>query len=98
MSSTTISTVVGAALGALVLTSCGSTQASDVSQGRADTGRISKEAVVYAGDPWEKRIQKAFWSGHHVHDSWNRCHVGENSDSGAGHVGPFESLQEAQAC
>lgn len=36
------------------------------------------EAPTYAGDPWEKRFRDQFWSEQHIHDSWNRCHLGEN--------------------
>lgn len=36
------------------------------------------EAPAYAGDPWESRFREQFWSSQHIHDSWNRCHLGEN--------------------
>lgn len=36
------------------------------------------DAPAYAGDPWEKRFREQFWSGQHIHDSWNKCHIGEN--------------------
>lgn len=94
--STTAVTVAGAALGALALASCGATQAADVSR-----SGLTREAIVYAGDPWEKRFQKQFWSGQHLHDSWNRCHLGEHPGTGAGHTGRaghHSSLRDAQAC
>ena len=37
------------------------------------------EARQYAGDPWEKRFRAQFWADQHIHDSWNRCHLGENA-------------------
>jgi hypothetical protein len=40
---------------------------------------LFQKAEVYAGDPWEARFREQFWSGQHVHDSWNRCHLGENA-------------------
>ena len=36
------------------------------------------EAPSYVGDPWEKRFRDQFWSTQHIHDSWNKCHIGEN--------------------
>ena len=36
------------------------------------------QAKAYGGDPWEKRFREQFWSTQHIHDSWNRCHLGEN--------------------
>ncbi|MGH3347020.1 MAG: hypothetical protein ACRDO4_08555 [Nocardioides sp.] len=36
------------------------------------------QAQGYTGDPWEKRFREQFWSTQHIHDSWNRCHLGEN--------------------
>lgn len=35
------------------------------------------EAPAYTGDPWEKRFREQFWSTQHIHDSWNKCHIGE---------------------
>ena len=40
--------------------------------------QIVERAVAYEGDPWEKRFREQFWKTQHIHDSWNRCHVGEN--------------------
>ena len=36
------------------------------------------EAQAYSGDPWEKRFREQFWSTQHIHDSWNKCHIGES--------------------
>ena len=57
--------------------------------GAAATGRAPADAPVpagvpadtapYEGDPWETRVKAAFWTEQHIHDSWNRCHVGENA-------------------
>jgi hypothetical protein len=40
--------------------------------------QIVERAVAYEGDPWEKRFREQFWKTQHIHDSWNRCHLGEN--------------------
>jgi len=40
--------------------------------------QVYAKAQAYAGDPWEKRFREQFWSTQHIHDSWNRCHLGEN--------------------
>ena len=40
---------------------------------------LVRDAETYAGDPWEKRFRDQFWSSQHFHDSWNRCHLGENA-------------------
>ena len=44
---------------------------------------------AYEGDPWEARFREQFWSSQHIHDSWNRCHLGENVPS---------SLQQGPGC
>jgi len=41
--------------------------------------RLVEQARQYAGDPWEKRFRSQFWTDQHIHDSWNRCHLGENA-------------------
>ena len=41
--------------------------------------QLEDRAQQYAGDPWEKRFRNQFWSDQHIHDSWNRCHLGENA-------------------
>ena len=40
--------------------------------------QLETQAQQYVGDPWEKRFRAQFWSDQHIHDSWNRCHLGEN--------------------
>jgi hypothetical protein len=40
--------------------------------------QVYAKAQSYAGDPWERRFREQFWSTQHIHDSWNRCHLGEN--------------------
>jgi len=40
---------------------------------------IQQDAETYVGDPWEKRYRNQFWKTQHLHDSWNRCHLGENA-------------------
>ena len=44
-----------------------------------DVKRLEMQAEQYAGDPWETRYRTQFWAGQHIHDSWNRCHLGENA-------------------
>ncbi len=39
---------------------------------------LARKSAIYAGDPWEARFREQFWSTQHIHDSWNRCHLGEN--------------------
>jgi hypothetical protein len=79
MNSSTISiitaTTTAIALSAVALVSSGVAQAAaDRTGDRAtDTPRIT-----YVGDPWEQRVRDQFWKSQHVHDSWNRCHLGEN--------------------
>jgi hypothetical protein len=40
---------------------------------------VVRDAATYVGDPWEKRYRNQFWKSQHIHDSWNRCHLGENA-------------------
>ncbi len=40
---------------------------------------LVRDAETYVGDPWEKRFRDQFWTSQHIHDSWNRCHLGENA-------------------
>ena len=44
-----------------------------------EVAQLEREAQQYAGDPWEKRFREQFWADQHIHDSWNRCHLGENA-------------------
>ena len=39
---------------------------------------LARKGAVYEGDPWEARFREQFWSSQHIHDSWNRCNLGEN--------------------
>jgi hypothetical protein len=41
--------------------------------------QLEEQSRQYVGDPWEKRYRAQFWSTQHIHDSWNRCHLGENA-------------------
>ena len=50
---------------------------------------LAHEGALYEGDPWEARFREQFWSTQHIHDSWNRCHVGENVP---------KALQEGPGC
>jgi hypothetical protein len=40
---------------------------------------LARKGAIYEGDPWEARFREQFWSSQHIHDSWNRCHLGENA-------------------
>ena len=75
LSTSRIVTTTVSALSAVALVSSG------VAQAAVDhTGDRDKEApgVTYVGDPWEQRVRDQFWTTQHIHDSWNRCHLGEN--------------------
>ena len=76
-------------LGAGGLVGCGEASADRASVKSATTlqqeaevlyrkAQVYAMAQTYAGDPWEKRFREQFWSSQHIHDSWNRCHLGEN--------------------
>jgi len=53
--------------------------AASGSTGSDPVGEVpTMEAPAYEGDPWEKRFRDQFWADQHIHDSWNRCHLGEN--------------------
>lgn len=52
-----------------------------------DSNVPALDVPAYAGDPWEKRFREQFWTGQHIHDSWNRCHLGENVPRSL-HAGP----------
>lgn len=71
-----------AALGA-ALVGC-APAASDGGRGaerviQREVAQLETRAQQYVGDPWEKRFRQQFWSAQHIHDSWNRCHLGENA-------------------
>jgi hypothetical protein len=57
-----------------VLAGCDTAQSAPGTDG----DRLGRQAQTYA-DPWEKRFRVQFWTGQHVHDSWNPCHLGENA-------------------
>lgn len=38
----------------------------------------------YRGHPLEGGATAAFWTDQHIHDSWNRCHIGENAPPAPG--------------
>lgn len=79
--STTRSTIVSVST-ALAVAGSGLIGYAAVASGDAVTDRGGEvptmEAPAYTGDPWEKRFREQFWSTQHVHDSWNKCHIGEN--------------------
>ena len=85
----TVSVVLGG-----TLVGCASVAAEDAPTRsernvQQDADRFAREAATYAGDPWEKRFREQFWSTQHIHDSWNRCHLGENVP---------KSLQQGPGC
>jgi hypothetical protein len=75
LSTSRIVTTTASVLSAVALVSSGVAQAAVDQRGDRD-----KEApgVTYVGDPWEQRVRDQFWTTQHIHDSWNRCHLGEN--------------------
>jgi hypothetical protein len=72
---TTITTSTLAVAGALLVAGA---QASAVA-GQESATPADSPGATYRGDPWERRAWAAFWASQHVHDSWNRCHLGENA-------------------
>jgi hypothetical protein len=52
-----------------------------VDQLQMEAEDLVRKSAVYEGDPWEARFREQFWSTQHIHDSWNRCHLGENVPS-----------------
>ena len=74
----TIATLAAAALTA-ALVGC-APAASDEGRGTdREVTQLQEEAEQYVGDPWEQRYRAQFWRTQHIHDSWNRCHLGENA-------------------
>ena len=67
---------------ALAVAGAGLVGYATVASGDVDSDRggvvPAMEAPSYVGDPWEKRFREQFWSAQHIHDSWNKCHIGEN--------------------
>ena len=88
---TAIAIAVGTAVGSAVLTACGTAGNAESPSpvGVDDADRLQRQAQPYVGDPWERRYRAQFWADQHVHDSWNRCHRGENVP---------RSLLEAPGC
>jgi hypothetical protein len=79
---TIISLVPAAVLGA-ALVGC-APAASDGGSGaerviQREVEQMETRAEQYVGDPWERRFRQQFWTDQHIHDSWNRCHLGENA-------------------
>ncbi len=88
MTTTTTRTIaVSLAVGAAILAGCGTAAQADngLTRGQqADADRLTAQAEYYLGDPWETRFRDQFWARQHIHDSWNRCHLGENAPRPAG--------------
>jgi hypothetical protein len=85
-----VTATVGMVFFGAVLASCGQTASGDRALQPAErAGTLAEQAEPYVGDPWEARFRKAFWSEQHIHDSWNRCHLGENVS---------EELRELSGC
>ena len=64
-------------------------QGKSVEQLQMEAEVLARKSAIYAGDPWEARFREQFWSTQHIHDSWNRCHLGENVPS---------ALQQGPGC
>ena len=70
--------VLVAAIATTVFSGCGPDTASVVRPAELAGGdAVVKQAEEYVGDPWEARFRREFWREQHIHDSWNRCHLGE---------------------
>ena len=81
----TITTVTAFAAAVLVGLGAPTGVAADASPDReAAADRLVRQAQNYVGDPWEQRFRDQFWARQHIHDSWNRCHLGENAPRPAG--------------
>jgi hypothetical protein len=65
------------AFGAATLASGSDSSPREIAPAGHDNS-VVKQAEQYVGDPWEQRFREQFWTQQHVHDSWNRCHLGEN--------------------
>ena len=68
---------LGLVLSASLLSACGPDARGDTPVEPAGNSVVER-APQYVGDPWEKRYHDQFWAGQHIHDSWNKCHIGEN--------------------
>ena len=81
----TLASAGALAVAAAILAATGTTGSADApTRGGSGAERIVREAQSYVGDPWEQRFREQFWARQHVHDSWNRCHLGENAPRPAG--------------
>ncbi len=60
-----------------LLSGCGDDARGDAPAGPVENS-VVEQAPQYAGDPWERRYRHQFWADQHIHDSWNKCHIGEN--------------------
>ena len=81
MQITTVRNTVVSVTAALVVAGAGASASPRrrATPGQTRSGEVpTMEAPAYEGDPWEKRFRAQFWSDQHIHDSWNRCHLGEN--------------------
>ncbi len=76
-----ISTVAASVLLGASLVGCTGASAEQAPPERSSqqVDDLVRDAESYVGDPWEKRFRDQFWSSQHLHDSWNRCHLGENA-------------------
>jgi hypothetical protein len=67
-------------LASVVLAAGAAGSAGSPARGDSHEGdRIVRQARAYVGDPREQRYRDQFWQNQHIHDSWNRCHLGENA-------------------
>ncbi|HEX6148483.1 hypothetical protein [Nocardioides sp.] len=81
----TVVTLIAMAVLGAPLVGCGEVPAEGATDHVKSQKQLQMEAEVlarkgqaYEGDPWEKRFREQFWATQHIHDSWNRCHLGEN--------------------
>ena len=76
----TIATGLATGATAVLITGCG-----PATTGQAPAAVSGNDqAAPYRGHPLENRLRTAFWSEQHIHDSWNRCHLGENAPPSPG--------------
>jgi hypothetical protein len=68
---------IGVVLSVSVLSGCSSDARGDTPAAPVENSVVER-APAYVGDPWEKRYRGQFWADQHIHDSWNKCHIGEN--------------------
>ena len=75
----TVATAAATATTAVIIAGCAPPATSAV-----PNDRPARAGAPYGGDPWEARARNDFWTGQHIHDSWNRCHIGENAPPAPG--------------